>query len=168
MFEVFTARIAHQHIMLQAIGAGLLNFQRMRRRETIHCVIFPTEPSGAYHRLRRLRFSWRSPLIIHVNPPLVSACAARELSDDRIFLYWTLSAHSRICEQARFLSRRMSHEQGFQNAHFIVPWNYARLDVVGTESQMRAQNRSTLIARSPLHMGRSPFSRLGLADISLR
>ncbi|MCP1913766.1 hypothetical protein J2R96_006246 [Bradyrhizobium elkanii] len=64
MFEVFTARIANQHIVLQAIGAGLFSFQRMRRRETIHGVIrnpaaFSAERSGAYHRLRRLRFAWR-------------------------------------------------------------------------------------------------------------
>ncbi|WFU66147.1 MULTISPECIES: hypothetical protein [Bradyrhizobium] len=65
------------------------------------------------------------PLIVHVNPLPLSACAARELSDDRIFPYCTLPAHSRVCEQARFLGRRMSHEQGFQNARVIVSWNDA-------------------------------------------
>ncbi|WP_157113691.1 hypothetical protein [Bradyrhizobium embrapense] len=65
------------------------------------------------------------PLIIHLNPLPLSACADRELSDDRIFLYWTLPAHSRISEQAPFLSRRMSHEQGFQDARFLVSWNCA-------------------------------------------
>ncbi|WP_050421479.1 hypothetical protein [Bradyrhizobium tropiciagri] len=167
MFEVLTPRIAHQHIMLQAIGAGLFNFQRKRRREVIHSVIFSAVRSARIVACASCDLPGAGPLIIHVNPLPLSACAARELSDDRIFLYWSLPAHSRICEQARFLNRRMSHEQGFQNAHVIVSWNYARLDVVGTESQMRAQNRSTLIARSPLHMGRSPFPRLGLAEISL-
>ncbi|MGY4401800.1 hypothetical protein [Bradyrhizobium sp. USDA 3315] len=87
MFEDFTARIVHQHIMLQAIGAGLFSFQRMRRRETMHGVIFPAKRSARSITCAGCDLPGADPLIIHVNPLLLSACAARELSDDPIFLY---------------------------------------------------------------------------------
>jgi len=67
MFEVFTTRIANQHIMLQAIRTGLLNPGTCEEGRRFIALLerwrFRGRAIGAHHRFRRLRFGGRRSVV---------------------------------------------------------------------------------------------------------
>ena len=97
MFEVFTARIANQHIVLQAIGAGLFDFQPCEYERRFMASFSRQSVRARIIACAGRDFPGADPLIVQVNPPL-SACALASYPMTEFSLLDS-AAHSRVCDK---------------------------------------------------------------------